>query len=70
MTKAEKAVDSVLRLIMKDPRVAWYIGPFSRTYEDVTDAYAEMIGEDPAKVRKELERTLKTEAPLTPVREG
>ena len=61
MTKAEKAVSSMIKRIQDDPRVAYIIGPFTQTYDDITDAYAELIGKDPDEFRQEFESTLKTQ---------
>jgi 3-deoxy-D-arabino-heptulosonate 7-phosphate (DAHP) synthase len=61
-TKQDKAVISVMRRILHDPRIAYLIGPMSQTYEDVTDAYADLINKDPNELRAEIEKVLETEA--------
>jgi hypothetical protein len=58
LTKAETAVVSVMRRIVNSPRVAWLMGPGSQTYDDVTAAYAELIGRDVDEFRHEIERDL------------
>ena len=63
MSKATVAVAAVIRRIQDDPRVAWYISPGTRTYEVLTEAAAEAEGAEIAAYRRELEASLKFEAP-------
>ena len=58
MTKAEVAVTSMIKRIQEDPRVAYLVCPYSQTYEELTEAYAEMIGADPGAFRQEFESHL------------
>lgn len=57
-TKPEIAVETLIRRISDDPRVAWLIGPGSQTYDAVTSAYAQMIGRDVNEFRKDFEAGL------------
>lgn len=59
MTKPELAVRAIIKRMRDDGRIAYLIGPFSDTYELVTDAYAEMIGKDADEFRAEFERVIK-----------
>ena len=63
MSKAAVAVATVIRRIQGDPRLAYYISPGTRTYEVLTEAYAEAQGIDVDRCRAELEASLKFEAP-------
>jgi hypothetical protein len=60
-SKAAKAVKTMIKRIQDDPRVTYLIGPFTQTYDDVTDAFAEQLGRDPDEFREEFEKTLKSE---------
>ena len=59
MTKAERAVKTMIKRIRDDGRIAYLIGPFSQAYDELTEAYAEMIGKDPDEFRAEFERVIK-----------
>lgn len=61
MTKSEQAVRTMIKRIRDDARVAYLIGPFSQTYDELTDAYAEIIGKDPDEFRKEFEAVLRVQ---------
>jgi len=58
---AAQAVTAVLDRIRTDGRLAYLIGPFSNSYERLTDAYAEMTSQDPEKFREIFEASLKPE---------
>lgn len=61
MTKSEKAVATVLKRLQADPRLAYIMGPFTQSYEELTEAYAETIGKDVEQFRLEFEKTLRFE---------
>lgn len=63
MSKAAAAVTAVIRRIQDDPRVAYYLAPGTRTYEVLTEAAAEAEGVEVAAYRRDLETSLKFEAP-------
>lgn len=49
----------ILRQMQEDPRLAWLIGPGSRTYELLTEEAAEAKGEPVESIRATLEARLK-----------
>lgn len=49
----------ILRQMQEDPRLAWLIGPGSRTYELLTEEAAEARGEPVEAIRAHLEARLK-----------
>jgi hypothetical protein len=49
----------ILKRMQEDPRLAWLIGPGSRTYELLTEEAAEARGEPVESVRASLEGRLK-----------
>lgn len=59
MSKAERAVRTMIKRIRDDGRVAYLVGPGSQTYEELTDAYAEIIGEDPIVFRSKFETVIR-----------
>ena len=61
MTKAELAVKSVIQRIGQDPRLAYLMGPMTQTYRELTDAYAEMVGQDPEVFRQNFETALQVQ---------
>lgn len=59
---AEAAVTAVMGRIIRDPRIAYLMGPGSETYDLVTAAVAESRGETPEAYRARIEPQLRTEA--------
>ena len=57
--KADQAVRTMIKRIRDDGRLAYLIGPGSRAYEELTEAYAEATGEDPDTFRRQFERVIK-----------
>lgn len=55
------AVNHILRQMQRDARLAWLIGPGSRTYELLTEEAATANGLDPEELRQQHEATLKFE---------
>ena len=55
------AVHHILRQMQRDARLAWLIGPGSRTYELLTEEAAACNGLDLEKLRQQHEATLKFE---------
>ncbi|MDR1351475.1 MAG: hypothetical protein LBJ59_12015 [Zoogloeaceae bacterium] len=55
------AIGHVIRRMICDPRLAWLIGPGSRTWELVTAAFAVINDMDIDKFRREIEAQLKYE---------
>lgn len=53
------AVHHILRQMQRDARLAWLIGPGSRTYELLTEEAATSNGLDVAELRQQHESTLK-----------
>lgn len=51
-TKAERAVEHVLRAIRDDGRKAYLLGYGTETFRLLTDAHAERFGEDPDAFRE------------------
>ena len=63
MTKAEQVVVHLLRRMRSDPRLAYYIGPFTRSYEMLTEVGAELEGCSVDEFRRLYEADLQTEPP-------
>lgn len=58
-TKSEAACLHVLRQITRDDRLAYLIGPFSRSYELLIEAVAETEGKTSEVLRAEIEPNLR-----------
>lgn len=52
--KLLKAVTHVLRLIQQDGRIAYFIGDYTKSFDLLTDAYAEAEGQDVEGLREKL----------------
>ncbi len=63
-----RAVNHLLRQMQHDPRLAWLIGPGSRSYELLTEEAAAANNLDIEELRKQHTATLKFER--WPSREG
>jgi hypothetical protein len=61
MTKAEHAVEAIIKRIGADPRLAYLIGPTTQAYLELTDAYAEIQGIDPELFRRNFEVALQVQ---------
>jgi len=61
MTKAEIAVEGIIKRIANDPRLAYLVGPMTQAYRDLTDAYAEIKGLDPDMFRQSFETGLQVQ---------
>ncbi|HBG06295.1 MAG: hypothetical protein A2075_12050 [Geobacteraceae bacterium GWC2_58_44] len=61
MTKADIAVEGMIKRIGTDPRLAYLVGPATQTYMDLTDAYAEIKGVDPDVFRQSFEAALQVQ---------
>lgn len=57
--KAAAAVKQVIQRMQQDPRVAYLLGPFTDTYEKVTEAYAAIYGLDHETFMDQFENSLK-----------
>ena len=60
-TKAELAVEHVLRAIRDDGRKAYLLGMGTETFRRLTDAHAERVGEDPEAFRERFWRQCRPE---------
>ena len=61
MTKSDVAVAGMIKRIGTDPRLAYLVGPLTQTYQDLTDAYAEINGLDPDVFRQSFETALQVQ---------
>lgn len=61
MRKADEAVAHVLNMMRRDGRLAYLLGWGSRSFELLTEAYAETKGLDLEKFRNEFADSLKPE---------
>ena len=59
-TAAERAAMHVMDRIIRDPRITYFFGPGSETYELVTAAVAEMRGESAEAYRAYIGPHLRT----------
>jgi len=62
-TKAEAAVAYILKRMMHDPRLAYFLGFGTEAYARLTEAYAEYKGLDVDKFREEFGDKLRYEKP-------
>jgi hypothetical protein len=60
---AKVAINSVLRRIVRDPRIAYYFDPLTDSFEKLTAAHAALHGLDVTKVRADMAAVMKYEAP-------
>jgi len=63
MTKSGEAISHLLERIARDPRLAYYFDPLTRSMEMLTEANAEELGEDLEKFRERYFARLLFEAP-------
>jgi hypothetical protein len=61
MTKSDLAVQSIIKRLGSDPRLAYLIGPTTLVYLELTDAYAELQGLDPHEFRRSFETALQVQ---------
>lgn len=66
MTAAEKFAYHMADRVLRDPRVAYHVGPYSRSLELLTEAYAEISGRQLDEVRADFNARIKTERPACP----
>lgn len=66
---SETAVVHLLRRVQEDPRLAYYISPYTTSLELLMAAGAALAGRDPAEFKAEFQRTLRMEAPVRPNRD-
>lgn len=64
-TKAELAVEHVLRAILDDGRKAYLLGLGTETFRLLTDAHAERLGEDAEAFRDRFWRRCRPERVVT-----
>lgn len=55
------AAQHLLRQMQRDPRLAWLIGPGSRSYELITAEVADQTGTDLQELRDDVEAGLETQ---------
>lgn len=63
MTKSDDAVVHILRRVLDEPRLAWYIGQATASLEFLIAAYAEMTGRALVDVKAEIEPRVHGERP-------
>lgn len=63
LSTADRVAAHVLRQVRGNPRLAYYIGPMSESYELLTQAVAEASGVNVDEFRREIESTLRTQGP-------
>ena len=63
LTKSDDAVVHILRRVLEDHRLAWYIGHATTSLEFLMIAYAEMTGRTLADVKSEIEPRIHGERP-------
>ena len=59
LSKAEQACLHLVRQIQRDGRLAYLIGPCSRSYELLTEAVAEIDGKDVKEICAEIEPNIR-----------
>jgi len=59
MTKAEEFVSHMIKRCQIDGRLAWLIGPMSRAYDLMVEAYAEMKDLNVKEFERQYVKTLK-----------
>ena len=61
--KSNAAVLHLLRQAQRNPKLAYYIGPWTESYRLLTEAAAELEGSSVDAFRHRYEETLQTERP-------